>query len=121
MAADSERVVLAVDDDSLILMSTVDMLEDLGHTVVAVESGERALAELEKMKFDLLVTDHAMPRMTGAQLVTEVQSRFPGLPVILATGYAELPAGVQVDVTRLSKPFSQTDLAAALIKAKQAG
>ena len=119
--AGAQLTILAVDDDSLILMSTVDMLEDLGHTVVAVESGERALAELEKMKFDLLVTDHAMPRMTGAQLVTEVQSRFPGLPVILATGYAELPAGVKVDVTRLSKPFSQTDLADALIKAKQAG
>jgi len=112
--------ILAVDDDALILMSTVDMLEDLGHAVVAADGGERALAQLDGTKFDLLITDHAMPRMTGAQLVTEVRSRFPDMPVILATGYADLPAGLIADVMRLSKPFSQAELADALVRAKRA-
>jgi signal transduction histidine kinase len=109
--------ILAVDDDPLILMNIVDMLEDLGHSVTEASSAKRALGELERAKFDLMVTDHAMPHMTGAQLIKEAQARWPELRVILATGYAELPPGANVDVPRLSKPFAQSDLAAALAKA----
>jgi signal transduction histidine kinase len=108
--------ILAVDDDPLILMNMVDMLEDLGHCVVEAPSGKAALDQLASMKFDLMVTDHAMPHMTGSQLIKEAQARVPGLPVILATGYADLPPGANADVLRLSKPFSQKDLAAALAK-----
>jgi CheY-like chemotaxis protein len=92
------------------------MLEDLGHSVVEASSGKVALDQLGKMKFDVMVTDHAMPHMTGSQLIKEAQARFPALPVILATGYAELPPDANVDVLRLSKPFSQKDLAVALSK-----
>jgi len=118
-AASGRLRILAVDDDALVLMSTVDMLEDLGHAVVGAESGQQALAELAKGPFDLMVTDHAMPHMTGAQLVTEARARVPGLSIILASGYAELPSGTTVDVQRLSKPFSQADLADALLRAAQ--
>jgi len=109
--------ILAVDDDPLILMNIVDMLEDLGHAVIEASSAKRALEELGKAKFDLMVTDHAMPHMTGAQLIKEAQARWPELRVILATGYADLPPGANADVPRLSKPFAQSDLAAALAKA----
>ena len=109
--------ILAVDDDPLILMNIVDMLEDLGHSVIEASSAKRALEELGKAKFDLMVTDHAMPHMTGAQLIKEAQARWPDLRVILATGYADLPPGANADVLRLSKPFAQSDLAAALAKA----
>ncbi len=112
--------ILAVDDDPLILMNTVDMLEDLGHVVVSASSGEKALDHLRKTTFDLLVTDHAMPRMAGAQLLKEARVLFPAMAVILATGYAELPSGESTDAVRLPKPFSQADLAEALTKAKQA-
>jgi len=111
--------VLAVDDDALILMSTVDMLEDLGHKVFSVDSGREALQELARRRFDLLVTDHAMPRMTGAPLVAEAQARFPKVAIVLATGYADLPPGENVDVPRLSKPFSQAELAEALARARR--
>jgi signal transduction histidine kinase/CheY-like chemotaxis protein len=111
--------VLAVDDDPLILMSTVDMLEDLGHKVLSVTSGREALQQLMRTKFDLLVTDHAMPRMTGAQLVAEVQARFPQIAIVLATGYADLPPGENVNVPRVSKPFSQAELAEALALARR--
>jgi len=60
-----------------------------------------------------------MPHMTGAQLLTEARARVPGLSIILASGYAELPSGTTVDVQRLSKPFSQADLADALLRAAQ--
>jgi CheY-like chemotaxis protein len=100
-------------------MNTVDMLEDLGHVVVSASSGEKALAQLRNRKFDLLVTDHAMPRMTGAQLLKETKVLFPEMAVILATGYAELPSGESSEAVRLPKPFSQGDLADALAKARQ--
>jgi CheY-like chemotaxis protein len=61
-----------------------------------------------------------MPQMTGAQLVAQARARYPELAVILATGYAELAPGAQIDVPRLSKPFSQADLAAALADAMRA-
>ena len=101
-------------------MNVVDMLEDLGHVVVPAGSGKEALQRLGERKFNLLVTDHAMPQMTGAQLVAQARARCPELAVILATGYAELPPGVHTDIPRLSKPFSQADLAAALSEAMRA-
>ena len=95
------------------------MLEDLGHKVFSVDSGREALQELARARFDLLVTDHAMPHMTGAQLVAEVQARFPKVAIVLATGYADLPPGENVDVPRISKPFSQAELAEALARARR--
>lgn len=101
--------VLAVDDDALVLMNTTALLEDLGHRVIEASSAREALAILEGGgEIDLLITDHAMPQMTGAQLIAEVGQRWPALPVILATGYADLPAGA--GVLRLNKPFWQADL-----------
>jgi CheY-like chemotaxis protein len=93
------------------------MLEDLGHRATEVHSGKLALEALEQASdFDLLITDQAMPNMTGAQLVGEVRKRWPALGVILATGYAELPDGVAADLPRLNKPFMQDDLARVLAK-----
>ena len=110
-----ELVVLAVDDDVLVRMGTVAMLEDLGHTVIEANSGPEALKILaEGTKIDLIVTDQAMPRMTGVQLAEEILANKPGMPIILATGYAELPAGVGAKLPRLSKPFSQTQLSDAM-------
>jgi PAS domain S-box-containing protein len=110
--------VLAVDDDALVLMNTTALLEDLGHRVIEAGSGREALAILDGGEdIDLLITDHAMPQMTGAQLITEVGHRWPTLPVILATGYADLPAGAGAGVLRLSKPFWQADLEKAVAAA----
>ncbi|GAB2561871.1 PAS domain-containing protein [Dyella jejuensis] len=108
--------VLVVDDDDLVLMNTVEMLEDLGYQVIPARSGRQALGMLQHTPFDLLITDHAMPHMTGAQLVAEVRKLRPALPIILATGYAELPPGLHAALPRLSKPFSQAMLADAVAK-----
>ncbi len=107
-------VVLAVDDDGLVLMNIVLMLEDLGHTVFEATSAKKALEILRREKIDLVITDHAMPQMTGVQLAKEINTGWPGLPIILATGYAELPKGSETDLPKLAKPFRQEDLAQAL-------
>ncbi|HEY2178139.1 MAG TPA: hybrid sensor histidine kinase/response regulator, partial [Caulobacteraceae bacterium] len=63
-------------------------------------------------------TDYAMPKVNGLQLAETIAERYPGMPVILATGYAELPAGTNSTSIRLSKPYLQSDLAAAIALAK---
>jgi PAS domain S-box-containing protein len=114
--------VLAVDDDALVLMNTTALLEDLGHKVIEASSAREALAVLAGGdEIDLLITDHAMPQMTGAQLIAEVGQRWPNLPVILATGYADLPAGTTSGVLRLNKPFWQADLEKAVMAAMARG
>ena len=109
--------VLAVDDDSLVAINTAAMLEDLGHRVTVAYSGKEALQAMEGERFDLLVVDHAMPNMTGAELIERVKGRDPAQPILLATGYAELPAGAAADVPRLAKPFLQSALQRAIAAA----
>ncbi len=102
-------VILAVDDDDLVLMNTAGMLEDLGHTVFQASSGADALRLLECGSVDLVVTDHAMPGMTGAQLADAIEQMQPGLPVVIVTGFAELPPHTTQRL-RLDKPFKQAEL-----------
>jgi PAS domain S-box-containing protein len=117
-SATRELVVLAVDDDFLVRMGTAAMLEDLGHTVKEASSAEEALKILAQgVKIDLVVTDQAMPRMTGVELAEAILAGQPDMPVILATGYSELPAGIGLKLPRLSKPFSQKQLDVAMKEA----
>jgi PAS domain S-box-containing protein len=102
-------VILAVDDDDLVLTNTAGMLEDLGHTVFQASSGADALRMLEQGSVDLVVSDHAMPGMTGAQLADAIEQKLPGLPVIIITGFAELPPHASRR-PRLDKPFRQAEL-----------
>ncbi|MBY5790849.1 PAS domain-containing sensor histidine kinase [Rhizobium leguminosarum] len=107
--------IVAVDDDGLVLMNTTLMLEDLGHTVFEAMAGPEALDILRKQQVDLVICDHAMPRMTGAQLAEAIRSEWPEMPIILATGYAEIPEGAGIaNLPRLGKPFSQAQLADAI-------
>jgi signal transduction histidine kinase/DNA-binding response OmpR family regulator len=104
-------VILFVDDDPLIAMSTTEMLEDLGHHVIGATSGLHALDILKsEQPLDLMMTDHVMPGMTGLELAAATREVRPSLPILLATGYAELPDGVQVDLPRLAKPYHQDQL-----------
>ena len=104
--------LLLVDDDFLINLSTKALLEDLGHTVFDANSGARALEVLKaEASIELMITDYAMPGMTGVQLAEAARALRPDLPILLATGYAELPAGKAFDLPRLSKPYLQSQLA----------
>jgi signal transduction histidine kinase len=111
--------VLIVDDDSLVMTGTAAMILDLGHTAVEAHSGAEALALLTSgLKVDVVLTDHAMPSMTGLQLAESIHKKFPGLPIILATGYAELPVDpATLGIARLAKPCTQLEIAAAIHQA----
>lgn len=103
--------VLVVDDDSLVLTSTSLLLEDLGHRVVSATSGTEALALFDRGEvIDLMITDMAMPHMSGAQLAHAVRVLKPDLPIVLATGYAERLEGFAAQLPRLPKPFTQLNL-----------
>jgi CheY-like chemotaxis protein len=102
--------ILAVDDDPLVLFNTAAMLADLGHDVVEASSGRAALQAFSPDTFDLVVTDQAMPGMTGLQLARELRARQADLKIILATGYAEVPQDARGDFPLLKKPFQQTEL-----------
>lgn len=106
--------VLAVDDDDIVLLNTAAMLSDLGHTVLQASSGAQALQILARQKVDLLVTDYAMPDMTGSELADAVQAGSSDMRVLVISGYADLPAGVTLRFPRLAKPFRQVDLATAI-------
>ncbi|AWN41303.1 hybrid sensor histidine kinase/response regulator [Methylobacterium durans] len=109
--------VLVVDDDPLVLMNTSAMLEDLGHEVLEATSGEQALRVLRRSEhIDLVITDQMMPGMTGMQLIELIRAEQATVPVILASGYSELPEEGLADLVRLGKPFKQADLARALLQ-----
>lgn len=115
--AKTKLTILVVDDDALIAMSTVDMLEDLGHEVIEANTGETALAILsENPSIDLLITDYSMPKMNGAQLARAARELRLQLPILLATGYAEMPPGAGIDLPRIGKPYLQAQLAAEINK-----
>ncbi|MES2818689.1 MAG: PAS domain S-box protein [Pseudomonadota bacterium] len=111
-AAPSRLKILFVDDDPLLLLSGKAMLEDLGHWVLAADGGAAALALLQAHSdFDLVITDLAMPSMSGQQLAEQILLRAPGLPVILSSGYAEFATSRTKDLARLPKPYTQKELA----------
>ena len=104
-------VILCVDDDPLVLTNTVAMLEDFDHTAIAASSGRQALNVLrEENSIDLVIADQIMPGMTGMELAKAIRAEWPKLFIILASGFAEAPID-RLALPRLSKPFTQTELA----------
>lgn len=104
--------VLVVDDDLLIQMALADMVSELGHATQAVTSAQEALDHVRAGKaVDLVITDHAMPGMTGLELARRLRAERPDLPVMLATGFDELPGNEPEDNwPRLRKPFQREEL-----------
>jgi CheY-like chemotaxis protein len=113
--------VLLVDDHPEVRSTTAAVLEDDGHEVVEAENGAAALVLLKNRKcdFDLLITDYAMPHLSGTDFLREARLLCPDVPALLITGYAETemirdrPAGVEM----LLKPFTPAKLGAAMARA----
>ena len=107
--------VLLVDDEELARTSVAAMLEDAGFTVTQAASGFEALRHMRSgPQPDVLVTDYAMPGMSGAELAREARQRWPDLPVLMITGYANLSDKDAAGLPRLAKPFRQPDIAGAI-------
>lgn len=112
--AAASGAVLLVDDEALVRMSTADMLADLGYDVTEADSAEQAVRlTREGLPFDLLVTDHLMPGMSGTELIAQVRHLRPGTPALLVSGYADAN-GLDPALPRLTKPFRKDELAACL-------
>ena len=102
--------VLLVDDQDLVRATTAHMLEELGFDIIHAQSGEEALRLIgEGAVFDIVVTDHLMPGITGAELAQTIRDRVPAAKILLVSGYAD--EGIAPDLPRLAKPFRAADLA----------
>jgi CheY-like chemotaxis protein len=113
-----QRTILLVDDDDTVRNVTCAVIEGLGYRVVEASSGAAALALLEE-GVDLVLTDYAMPGMTGAELALQVHSRLPDLPIVFITGFAE-PGGLDPqEHIIVQKPFRGDELALKLQRALQ--
>jgi CheY-like chemotaxis protein len=107
--------VLLVDDDPMVMSGTSAMLQDLGHRVVTAPSAAVALDLMRAdTPVDLVITDHAMPGMTGTDLAKHIREMRPDMPIILATGYAEVPSNLIPGMPRLDKPYRIDKLAATI-------
>lgn len=103
--------VLVVDDDAGVRASTAAMIEDLGHSAIEAASAADALDVLRSAReVDVVIADYAMPVVSGTELAARIARIRPGLPVAIATGYADLPNGA-IKLPRLRKPYRQRDLA----------
>ena len=104
--------LLLVDDEELVRASTTEGLRALGYDVVEAASAAKALELVAGgLKPHLVITDHLMPGMTGAQLAAELRDIAPSLPVLMITGYANMTSGQADGLQVLAKPFGQSDLA----------
>jgi signal transduction histidine kinase/CheY-like chemotaxis protein len=106
-------IVLLADDDSAVREVTAAMLRELGYVVLEVGSGGAALDFLDgQANVDLVVLDFAMPGMNGMDVARQVHSRFPTLPVLFITGYADKSVLGEVgDARIIKKPFIGDELA----------
>jgi PAS domain S-box-containing protein len=111
----AKLAILVVDDDPLVLSTAVEMLAYAGYDAHGASSGHEALSKLRVLgELAAVVTDHAMPGMTGSELAAEIAKLRPGLRVVLASGYAELPGIAPGIAVQLQKPFGRAALLAAI-------
>ncbi|PZN92153.1 MAG: hypothetical protein DCF31_17435 [Alphaproteobacteria bacterium] len=113
-AAANAGTALVVDDEELVRASIADMLQELGYRTVEATSAAAALEIIAAQPaFDVVVTDHLMPGISGAELALRLRDSHPQLPVVIVSGYAETE-GLPTSVPRLTKPFRRDDMAALL-------
>jgi two-component system response regulator FlrC len=101
--------VLIVDDEPAIRLLLDNVLAGMGHTPLVVQDAETALALLHEQAVDLVVTDKNLPNMSGIELLAQIRSRWPALPVVLITGYASVDSALKAQELGASgflvKPF----------------
>ncbi len=111
---------LLVDDEEGVRLSTADMLAELGYDVVEAASAEEALRLLANgAQVGVVISDHLMPGMSGADLAQAVRENYPDLKVLILSGYADID-GVAPNLPRLTKPFRKDELAASLAELTRA-
>ena len=116
----SPRRLLLVEDDAEVRAVVAAQLEGAGHSVVVHDSALQAVALLESgERFDMVLTDYAMPDLSGIEVAGRVRDCCPDTPVLLITGFAEI-GDTQIGIPVLTKPFSGEQLLAAIALATSA-
>jgi len=114
------RQILVVDDEPYVCDAVRMMLAFDGHQVETAASGKEALTAFAKGKFDVVITDYAMPGMKGDELAIAIKSLSPEQPVVLITAYAEMLKSEQTPLNAVdfivSKPFLLENLREAIEK-----
>ncbi len=114
----AEGSLLLVDDDALVRMGTHDILTDIGYRVTEAEDAQQALALIEDgLHPDVVVTDHIMPGMTGAEFALRLRADHPDVAVMIISGYQGIDL-IAPDIVRLSKPFRQAHLKTSIAAAR---
>ncbi|AVD82725.1 response regulator [Pseudomonas sp. SWI6] len=99
--------LLVVEDDDIVRLLIVEVLDEMGYTIVQAADATEALRVLEDdgQPLDLLMTDVGLPDMRGEDLAKQARKIRPSLPVLFASGYAE-SVDVPEDMHLIGKPFS---------------
>ena len=120
MAAIPKRRILVIDDEPFVCDAVKMMLMFDGHSVETASSGQEALAMFEAGKFDVVITDYAMPAMKGDELALAIKAKAPSQPVVMITAYAEMIQASGNPLTGvdavISKPFLLENLREAIAK-----
>ena len=113
--------ILVIEDDDEVRQFIVECLGILGYTVEQAENGWFGLEKLQAGRFDLLIVDFLMPGMNGAEVIAAARERHPDLPILMATGYADMQAVEKVIALDavLRKPFQISELAGSVKRAMQ--
>lgn len=116
---DEAGLVLVIDDESIVRAATAEMLGSLGYEVVQAANAREALdLLLGGLDPVIVITDHIMPGMTGAELALQLRRDRPDLPVMIISGYQGLDL-IAPDIVRLAKPFRQKFLSASIARARE--
>ena len=108
------KSILIVDDNPNMSSLLSEMLEVFDYESQRAADGAEALEKLNAEKFGMVITDMRMPNMSGLELIKQVKSKFPKMPVVLISGYSVTDVGEEGDATQpdgfLSKPFLMSDI-----------
>ncbi|TKA85735.1 response regulator [Sulfitobacter sp. 15WGC] len=108
---DRPRHVLLCEDDALIRLDLADILSGLGTEVTETASGQETLDRLQAGAYDALLIDVGLPDISGEEVATRVRASHPDMPIIFATGQAEVPAAEALGrCAVVQKPFGDRDL-----------
>ena len=119
-----KELILCVDDEENQLAVRKLVLESKGYAVLTAASGQQALGLLAQHQVDLVLSDHLMPGLTGAELARQIKAQMPELPVILISAVNEIPAdaaNADLFMSKLDGPIAMCEnIAAMLARAKDA-